>query len=112
MVLDSTTDRYLFSPIPGFERLVRHYPDDFRPNVASFLIDVSYEQRVRRGNQAAWQWHCKLPAERYRELSRTNGNFLSRRAGPLGRVVASYETLGLHKNARAALAEAIWVDQG
>ncbi|KAG8976534.1 hypothetical protein FRB90_009136, partial [Tulasnella sp. 427] len=103
--------RYLSSVLPGFERLVRHYPDDWHPDVARFLVDVYYEHNVRRGNHVLCLEVALQAAERYRELSRTNGNFLSRRAGTLEKVVTSYEILGLHENARAALAEAIWVYQ-
>ncbi|KAG9045901.1 hypothetical protein FS837_005459 [Tulasnella sp. UAMH 9824] len=103
--------RYLSSVLPGFERLVRHYPDDFHPDVARFLIDVYYEHHVRRGNHILCLEVALQAAERYRELSRTNGTFLARRAGALEKVVASYEILGLYENARACLAEAIWVYQ-
>ncbi|KAG8929155.1 hypothetical protein FRC01_004766 [Tulasnella sp. 417] len=103
--------RYLSSVLPGFERLVRHYPDDFHPDVARFLIDVYYEYHVRRGNHILCLEVALQAAERYRELSRTNGTYLARRAGALEKVVASYEILGLYENARACLAEAIWVYQ-
>ncbi|KAG8958018.1 hypothetical protein FRC05_009437, partial [Tulasnella sp. 425] len=103
--------RYLYSALPGFERLVRHYPDDWHPDVARFLLDVYYEHHVRRGNHVLCLEVALQAAERYRELSRTNGIFLSRRAGALEKVAVSYEILSLHENARAALAEAIWVYQ-
>ncbi|KAG8896608.1 hypothetical protein FRC00_005690 [Tulasnella sp. 408] len=103
--------RYVSSVLPGFERLVRHYPDDFHPDVARFLIDVYYEHHVRRGNHILCLEVALQAAERYRGLSRTNGAYLARRAGALEKVVASYEILGLYENARACLAEAIWVYQ-
>ncbi|KAG8938424.1 hypothetical protein FRC04_008653, partial [Tulasnella sp. 424] len=102
---------YLYLALPGFERLVRHYPDDWHPDVARFLLDVYYEHHVRRGNHVLCLEVALQAAERYRELSRTNGIFLSRRAGALEKVAVSYEILSLHDNARAALAEAIWVYQ-
>ncbi|KAG8960869.1 hypothetical protein FRC05_006539 [Tulasnella sp. 425] len=103
--------QYLYSALPGFERLVRHYPDDWHPDVARFLLDVYYEHYVRRENHVLCLEVALQAAERYRELSRTNGIFLSRRAGALEKVAVSYEILSLHGSARAALAEAIWVYQ-
>ncbi|KAG9045900.1 hypothetical protein FS837_005458 [Tulasnella sp. UAMH 9824] len=101
--------RYLFRILPSFERLVRHYPDDFHPDVARFLIGVYYEHHIRHGNHTLCLEAASQAAERYRELSRTNEVFLARRAAALGKVVACSEILGLQENARACLEEVIHV---
>ncbi|KAG8920831.1 hypothetical protein FRC00_009464, partial [Tulasnella sp. 408] len=80
--------RYLFRILPHFERLVRRYPDDFHPNVARFLIDVYYEHHIRHGNHTLCLEAALQAAKRYRELSRTDGTFLARRAAALAKVVA------------------------